>query len=116
MEKGQIVKSSVALIGGMLAATPAIATGCGPPDYGSDAASFAAFIKNFSPFFRNTDETAGQFLTRICNAKFGGRAGGLEGLRALGIPDQDIDSEDVVDLAIDAMRRGRDIVKEDSGR
>jgi hypothetical protein len=83
-EKGQIVKSSVALIAGMLAATPAIATGCGPPDYGSDAASSAAFIKNFSPFFRNTDETAGQFLTRICNAKFGGRAGGLEGLRASG--------------------------------
>jgi hypothetical protein len=25
-------------------------------------------------------------------------------------------AQDVVDLAIDAMRRGRDIVKEDSGR
>jgi hypothetical protein len=114
IEKEQIVRFSVALVAGMLAATPAIATNCGAPDYGSDAASSAAFIKNFSPFFRNTDETAGQFLTRICNAKFGGK--GLEGLRALGIPDQDIDSEDVVDLAIDALRRGRDIVNENRGR
>jgi hypothetical protein len=40
----------------------------------------------------------------------------LEGLRALGIPDEDIDSEDVVDLAIDALRRGRDIVNENRGR
>jgi hypothetical protein len=110
------VRSSVALIAGMLAGTPAIATGCGAPDYGSDAASSAAFIKNFSPFFRNTDETAGQFLTRVCNAKFGGGAGGRDALRALGIPDQDIESEDVVDLGIDALRRARDIAKEDSGR
>ena len=109
------MKFSVALIAGMLAATPAIATGCGAPDYGSEAASSAAFIKNFSPFFRNADETAGQLLTRVCYAKFGGGAGGREALRALGVPDQDIDWEDVVDLGIDALRRARDIVKEDSG-
>ncbi len=109
------MRSSVALIAGMLAATPAIATGCGAPDYGSDAASSAAFIKTFSPFFRNADEIAGQFLTRVCNAKFGGGAGGREAFRALAVPDQDIDSEDVVHLGIDALRCARDIVKEDSG-
>ena len=79
-------------IAALMITAPAMAADCGPPNYGSDAASSAAFIKNFSPFFRNADKTAGQFLTRVCNAKFGGRAGGLEGLRALGISDQDIDS------------------------
>jgi hypothetical protein len=103
-------------IAALMITAPAMAADCGPPNYGSDAASSAAFIKNFAPFFRNVDETAGQFLTRVCNAKFGGRAGGLEGLRALGISDQDIDSEDVVDLAVDALQRAQAIAKENSGK
>jgi hypothetical protein len=109
------LRTCVAVAAFMIAG-PAMAADCGPPNYGSDAASSASFIKNFAPFFRNVDETAGQFLTRVCNAKFGGGAEGLEGLRALGISDQDIDSEDVVDLAVDALQRARDIVKENSGK
>jgi hypothetical protein len=66
---------------------------CNAPPYGGTVIKFQAFVKNFGALVVPT-----KILPAICNAKFGGAD--RNGLYNLGFTDQDIDTKDTEDLAV----------------
>ena len=69
---------------------------CLAPPYGATEASFRAFVKNFGHLVVPT-----QMLPAICKAKYGGAD--RTALYNLGFTDQDIDSKELGELAVQVI-------------
>jgi hypothetical protein len=69
---------------------------CKAPPYGMSVSDFQAFVKTFGHLV-----AVSRTLPPLCNAKYGG--GDRTGLYNLGFTDQQIDSKDMGDLALDLL-------------
>ena len=76
---------------------------CNAPPYGGSVASYKAFVKNFGHLVVPT-----KYLGSICNMKFSGT--NRTALYNLGFTDDDINSKDTSDLAVDVLAATKNLV------
>jgi len=77
---------------------------CIAPPYGGTVAGYKAFIKNFGPLLDNPTK----MLAAICNVKFG--HADRTTMYNLGITNEEIDTKDTADLAVQMVRALKSLV------